>query len=84
MTFLELSDSTARTARSHVPIPPPLTLASLSPSRAATALDAAASKELLLVDATFEALSNHLRSIAAFADKVTSSDAELAGALDRG
>ncbi len=38
----------------------------------------------MLIDATFQALSNHLRSIAAFAEKVTSSDAELAGALDRG
>lgn len=84
MTFLELSDSTARTARSHIPIPPPLTLASLSPSRAAAALDAAVSRELLLIDATLEALSKHLRSIAAIADKVTSFDAELAGALDRG
>lgn len=83
MTYLELSDSTARTARSHIPIPPTLPEAALSPSRSAAALCSAQRKEHLLIDATVRTLATHLASIARFADSACETDAELAKALRR-
>ncbi|WP_095660751.1 hypothetical protein [Corynebacterium glaucum] len=82
MNFLALSDTTAPTARAHLPDTSTLPTAQLSPSLAATALAAVQHKEHLLIDGTLRRLSNHLDSIATFAQTAADIDAALDTALD--
>lgn len=81
MNFLALSDATAPTARAHLPDTVTLPSAQLSPSLAASALAAVQHTEHLLIDATLRSLSNHLGSIATFAQRAADIDATLSRSL---
>lgn len=84
MTYLELTDATADTARRCVPDAVPLTSATLSSSAASlssAALAAAQRQQYGAYDALVGSCREQLRSIATFADTVTGIDADLGKAL---
>ena len=81
MSYLQLTESTGRTALHHLPETSPLPAASLSPSQSATALAAAQTQAHHNHHTTLTGLAAHLRSIATFAETVTTLDSDVAGAL---
>lgn len=87
MTYLQLTDATADTARLCVPDATPLAPATLcpsafsAPSLSSAALAAAQRRQYDAYDALVGSCRDQLRSIATFADAVTGIDAELGKAL---
>lgn len=80
---LTLTTRTAPIARHLIPQRTPLPAATISPSRTAAAHARRFREEQLLIDATFNSLTTHLDSIAAFAARVERVDDALARTFDR-
>lgn len=76
--ILELSTRTAPVARSRIRPAPELAQATLGPCRSAAALASLQLSEHMRIDATWSALTAHLTSIAAFAQRVVEADAQMA------
>lgn len=76
--ILELSTQTAPVARSRICPAPELAQATLGPSRSAAALASLQLSEHMRIDDTWSALTAHLTSIAAFAQRVVDEDVQLA------
>lgn len=81
MNYLQLTESTAPTALRHLPETSLLPVAALSASQSATALAAAQTQAHQRHHSTLTGLAAHLRSIATFAETVTTLDTDVAGAL---
>ena len=84
MNFLQLTTSTARTARTCLPEWSPVPTAHLSPGQLSTALAEGQERWAALVDATTRAARNHTASLADFADHASDLDRDLAARLGGG
>lgn len=81
MSILELSTTTAPTARSHLPDFTPIPTPQLSRGTASSALSSLQARELLLIDDSSNHLTDTLHAVARFADRVVQLDTDLGKAL---